>query len=481
MIDWKQIAIDLKQDHSWKEIARILQNEYNLFTEYTNESNLIDMIKHGVNRAIKDGKLHTETCENHVIGKQLNQTIENDVVETLNDVIAKSPNETEPNYRNPVIANSATTEIKADGTIISERLIQIIEADSKNPKSVMLAHGFQPDEWELVSCRNNLWSMNSADESKVNCQSKITVKPIVKPDVVFDIESYFENKTFVNEKPLTNPIEYDEDDDREWESVEIDLPDLHGGLFSWRSETGEDYDLHIAKQRFETAMKDIENRCRSRKIEQITFVTLGDLLHFDNEEQSTTKGTKQQSDGRIAKVHDLILDMLIDAITMLGNIAPVLVIYLPGNHDLITGRMLMKAVEKAFRNDVNVKFDLSPNPFKAIRIGSSLIGWTHGDMPEKNMSTWLPQMFRKEYGECSTVEVHAGHFHRQNTKEKSITIKNYNQTFEDGGVVVRYLPSISSASGWAHKQGFPKTVKTIMSFVWSSEKGLRDIWFSGVE
>ena len=364
-----------------------------------------------------------------------------------------------------------------DGSFLSERLIKIALADMKNPDSVMLAHGFNPIEWEMVSCKNNLWSMNSSEEDKVNCQSKITVKPKPTAEALFDIEEYLEKKDFTINKPKTVPIQYDEDG----EYLEVCLPDLHGGLFSWRNETGEDYDLHIAKQRLEIAMEDVKNRCIGKKLKGIFFVTLGDLLNFDNEEQSTTKRTPQQSDGRTAKVHDLILDTLIDAITMLGNIAPVEVVYLPGNHDLITGRMLMVAVKMAFRNDKNIHFDVSPNPLKSRRFGNVMVGWTHGDMPEKNMGSWLPQMARSDFGECSVVEVHAGHFHKQNTKEKSVTVRNYNQTFEDNGVVVRYLPTISSASGWAHQQGYSKTVKTIMSFLWNEQTGLRDIWFSGVE
>lgn len=366
-------------------------------------------------------------------------------------------------------------EHREDGTYISERLIEIIEARSKDDRYILEAHGFDPDKWDILSCRNNIWRTTTED-GKVNCQSKITAKPKVGAEALFDIEEYFKRKDFNIAKPETTPMQYDEGG----EYLEVCLPDLHGGLFSWRNETGEDYDLHIAKERFEVAMEDVKNRCVGKKFCGIIFVTLGDLLNFDNEEQSTTKRTPQQSDGRTAKVHDLVLDMLIDAITMLGNIAPVEVIYLPGNHDLVTGRMLMVAVKMAFRNDKNILFDVSPNPLKARRFGNVMVGWTHGDMPERNMGSWLPQMARKDFGECSVVEVHAGHFHKQSTKEKAVVIKNSNQTFEDGGVVIRYLPTISSASGWAHQQGYSKTVKTIMSFLWNEQSGLRDIWFSGV-
>ena len=57
--------------------------------------------------------------------------------------------------------------------------------------------------------------------------------------------------------------------------------------------------------------------------------------------------------------------MLIDGITILGDIAPVDVIYLAGNHDRTTGYMVIKAAEQAFRKDDNIKpLTQAPNPQK---------------------------------------------------------------------------------------------------------------------
>ena len=90
------------------------------------------------------------------------------------------------------------------------------------------------------------------------------------------------------------------------------------------------------------------------------FITLGDILHVDNDNGTTTKGTQQQMDGRMAKITECAEDMLIDAITILGNIAPVEYIYLAGNHDREFGYMLARSVSNVFRNDPNVTCDISP-------------------------------------------------------------------------------------------------------------------------
>jgi len=373
--------------------------------------------------------------------------------------------------------DKSTIEYKQDGTVISERLIQIIEARSKDVRYILEAHGFDSDEWDVVSCRNNIWSMNSAEEERVNCQSKITVKPKKQDNTLTfeDIDKYFANKTYNFFKPTSYPMQYDPDG----LELEIALPDLHAGLFSWRYETGEDYDLKIAIERLEHAMTDIISKASRIPLKKITLVTLGDILHFDNEEQSTTKGTRQQADGRTAKVHDATIDALVNCIHSLACTAPVEVVYLCGNHDRVTGRMLMKAVEMAFCNDSNVSFDLLPNALKYRMFGKNLVGFTHGDMPVKNMSQWLPVIAQKEMGNCITKEVHAGHFHSQKNKERVVSVVDNAQTFEESGITIRYLPTLCSASGWEHQQGYTKAMKAVMSFLWDDDKGLKEIWISG--
>lgn len=366
--------------------------------------------------------------------------------------------------------NRSSIEYKQDGSIISEKFITIRDADDITPEFILEAHGLNPALWEVVSYKNNLWNTQVEGGAKqISYQSKLTAKPKVDAFDLSYIDNYLETKQFKYSKPLTNPLQYDING----EILEICLPDLHSGLLAWRKETGEDYDVHIAKDHFFKCLYDILDRCTGRKFKQIIFVTLGDVMHFDNDNQTTTKGTFQQADGRLAKIFDATLDMLIDGITLLGAMAPVEVVYLCGNHDRVMGYALLKAVEKAFRNDDNIIFDTEPNPQKHKLVGNILLGWTHGDMPNKNMGGWLQQSARKEYGQSLFAEVHAGHFHSQKVNE-------YKQTYEDSGVVVRFLPTICNASYWEHQQGYNSPTKALMCFVWNDTTGLREMWYSNI-
>lgn len=366
---------------------------------------------------------------------------------------------------------SISNEYKADGTFVSDKLITICEDTPITPESIMKAHGLQPGLWQVVSYKNNLWhSQNKSNERMVMYQSKLVAKPTVNGLDLDQIADYIKTLDFNSMKPKTKFIQYD----ATGEVLEICLPDIHSGLLAWRKETGADYDLKIAEEYFWRGFDDVLVRCKNRKFKKIYFSTLGDLLHVDNDENKTTKGTLQNADGRITKIFIDTLDMLIRAITILGDIAPVEVVYCCGNHDRIMGYALMVALEKAFRFDDNIVFDTEPNPQKYRLIGVNLIGWTHGDMPPKNMSSWLVNRARKEYGQSKYAEVHAGHWHTEKVGE-------YKQTESDrNGIIVRHLPSLCTASYYENKEGYPLSEKTLMSYVWNENTGLRDIWYSNI-
>ena len=378
-------------------------------------------------------------------------------------------------------AEERQNEIRNDGTAVStikgltaDKFSKLQSAVNADPSYILTLHGFDPKLWEIVNCVNNYWnSQLKGGALQVSYQSKLTAKPKKQGITFEDIDRYFETKEFKNKCPITHAAQYDPDG----EILEICLPDLHSGLLAWRKETGQDYDVHIMQQKFNWCIADIIQRCKGKKLKKIYLVTLGDLLHFDNENQTTTKGTFQQADGRLSKIFDTTQDMVIDTVEALGDIAPVEVIYLPGNHDRVTGYTLIKGASKAFRHDKNIIFDTEPNPQKRRLIGVNLIGWTHGDMPKQNIANWLQHSARKEYGLSKFAEVHAGHFHSLTTKE---TKRDFIQEDDIGGVIIRYLPTISSSSYWEHHEGYTSGAHTMMCFVWNESTGLRETWRSNV-
>ena len=388
----------------------------------------------------------------------------------VRDVVRNSPEYKEQARTEPPAELKRSEEWNGTkGEYTSDRLIEICERDEITPELILKAHGLKAEKWDVVSYRNNYWHSQVRGGSRmVMYQSRLTAKPKRDAVTLSDIDRYFVERDFSANLPAVEPTQYDPSG----EVLEIDIADLHSGLYAWARETGADYDVHIARERFLRVIADNAERCKGRRFKGIILALLGDLLHTDNDAQTTTKGTFQQADGRMAKIFDMTLDMLIEAVGMLGAIAPVDVVYTRGNHDALSGRMLIKALEVAFKRDPNVTVDAEPNPQKWRLIGNTLIGFCHGDMPERNLTGWLQVQARSMDKPVRFMEIHAGHRHSQKAVERI-------QTQDAEGVVIRTMPTITNASTWEHEQGYASTRST-MSFVWHGERGLREMWFSNM-
>ena len=141
---------------------------------------------------------------------------------------------------------NSSTQMMQDGTIVSEKLITVRDGYDLTPEYILKAHGLDPMMWQIVSYKNNLWNTQKSEgELQVSFQSKITAKPVMPFNPLEQVEGFFKNKKFTS-VPSIKPTQYDENG----EVLEICLPDLHSGLLAWRMETGEDYDVHIAEERF---------------------------------------------------------------------------------------------------------------------------------------------------------------------------------------------------------------------------------------
>lgn len=359
-----------------------------------------------------------------------------------------------------------TTGIEANGNLTSDKLIELSSIDKDNPEAILRSHGFNPEKFELVSCKNSIWNTQKKDGVKNLYSSKITVKPL-KITLDFDyLNKYFEEKDFSNErKKDIIPSQYSELAE---EIVEIDIADLHVGLLSYNLETGENYDINIALNYLNKSIDDIIYRCKGRKIKKILLVNLGDFLHINNNEGTTAKGTRQDMDSRLSKIFTTTLDALIEIVEKLEKISLVEVISVSGNHDRDISTFLFTALEKAFRKDINVSFNVGPNPSKAQRFENVLIGWTHGDMKKENITDWLQTNYSYDYGLSLFREVHCGHWHSQGLIDKS-------------GIIVRYLPKLCAASYWEHSKGYNAAMKTLTTFIWNENKGLREIWFNNMD
>ena len=378
----------------------------------------------------------------------------------------------QPNNETVGTKESVSTDY-VTGVTTSDKVVAILPEYINDPKELLKAHGFDPDRFTLISARNSKWGTNTKNGQKTLYSSKISVKPNESNEITFaDIDKFFEGLK-VNPIKAENKSNIDNFEPFTTEFLEIDLPDLHIGQYSSYNETGEYYDINIAVERIEAAINDIVDHAQYNYYERVVLALLGDILACDNNNHSTTKGTLQDIDGKPYEAFDAAARLLIKVIKKLEEVAPeVNVISVTGNHDNLSGYYLAKTLEAYFNDDSRVTFDITPNPRKAIRYGDVLLGYSHGDMKTNNMLTWLQNDYAHDWGLSKFREIHTGHLHHLSTVKF--------QAEEDiGGVIIRYLPRISSNSAWEANEGYSNnTLRTIQSFVWDENTGLKEIWYN---
>lgn len=337
--------------------------------------------------------------------------------------------------------------------VSSTRVIRMHEEDSKSVEFVLKAHGFNPNEWILVSCLNNYWQgLRPNDEGSATLyQSKITVKPKTEiSEITFDdIESFFKNFKSENTS-FSDKIYFS----KSKKKLIINIADAH---------FGNDTDGFSAKESIFKLVGEIKEKSKHLLFEEIILINLGDLLHIDNYAGQTTSGTQVGERGSYYAIWEDALQTMIFAIDELKGISKVKYVSISGNHDKVSSFSIGKAIEYYYKNDLNVSTDCDFQERKYIRIGNSIFGLAHGDLPSKNVPSILQREAREEYGKTKYAYMLLGHVHHVNITDKD-------------GVIVSYLPSITPSDDWHKGQAYTGTWKGTFCYVVDDENGITDTW-----
>lgn len=257
--------------------------------------------------------------------------------------------------------------------------------------------------------------------------------------------------------------------------LEISPFDAHFGKLAWRHETGEDYDLAIAEKRFVAVFETLLDRAQHWPLEKIVIPVGNDFLHIDTPLNTTGHGTPQDVDGRYPKLIETASMAMVRAVERCRTVAPVELLWVPGNHDPRTSWHVAQFLWAWFRNTNGVSVDHSSLARKYLSYGPTLLGFTHGDSePHRDLPTIMAGEVPKRWADARFREWHLGHFHKQKQ-----TQYNAGDTF--GPVVVRVLPSLSGCDQWHYRKGYVKGVKGAEAYLYSKETGPVASFFAPVE
>lgn len=155
--------------------------------------------------------------------------------------------------------------------------------------------------------------------------------------------------------------------------------DCHLGALMWDKETGEDWNLDLAKASLYSAYDHLFEQSPASKVGIV--VDLGDLTEADNNSNMTPKsGHILATDSRHGKVLRVAYEMLIYAINKALLKHEIVHFYnIGGNHDISTATAVREVIRVAFANNPRVIVDETSMPIKYHQHGATLIQFAHGD------------------------------------------------------------------------------------------------------
>ena len=253
------------------------------------------------------------------------------------------------------------------------------------------------------------------------------------------------------------------------------LWDAHLGMYAWHSETGNDFDVKIARRRIINSVDGLIEELKPYRIERLIMPIGNDLMHFDSVRQKTAFGDHLlDTDSRFAKVYVTALECLSYLVDRsLEMCDDVDLLYCPGNHDTTSSFTLCAALAQRYRKDGRVSVDLGANPRKYITYGSVLLGFDHGAEAKKNQLALIFSTEAKEHWSKSTYrEIQIGHTHQRAEQE-------YASVIPTNGVLIRTNPALCNVDFWHHKQGLiGEPVKSIEAWRYDrvAYRGSHVVW-----
>lgn len=390
--------------------------------------------------------------------------------------------------KNEETFNEDTKEISfnPDKSQTIKQDIYLTPDEEASPVKIMQKMGFDPILWEVVSCKivSGSWDVamkmvnTEVDGKKVIRKSKPLINKNRKYSITLTVKPLGGNITFpqilsaFRELDPADLVEYEYIKDTNQNGsylLELPIMDFHFGKLSWSGETGHaDYDLKVAEKLWRKTVYDlIAKAIAFGDIEKIIFPVGQDFFHFDTPRTTTTAGTQLDSDTRWEKMFVKGIELLVWAVEQLRKIAPVEILWIPGNHDQMLSYAATVGLSQRYFNTDSVVVDLSATPRKYRLFGKNLIGYSHGEKEGKRLEGLMQVEAPELWGKSIFREFHMGHLHTELTKTNN-------------GIIFRRISAITATDSWHVENGFVGSVRQAQAFIWDKELGLQAILNSNV-
>lgn len=239
----------------------------------------------------------------------------------------------------------------------------------------------------------------------------------------------------------------------------LTITDFHLGMYAYEAETGDDWDINIARDVFLNSINDMIKA--SPKSGTGMLCQLGDFLHWDGILSVTPQsGHILDADTRYGKLVEMAMSVMTEAVMMmLRKYDKVIVISAEGNHDISGSIWLRKHLKHMFADENRLEVIDNEFPYYAYLHGQTMLGFHHGHkvkLAQLHKLFASEPRFREMWGSANCTYIHTGHYHHE-------------RVVEDGGAIAEMHPTLSARDAYAARGG------------WVSRRGAKIITYDKVD
>lgn len=238
------------------------------------------------------------------------------------------------------------------------------------------------------------------------------------------------------------------------------IGDHHIGMLAWKHEVGDSYDLDIAEDLLNGAVRHLVDISPPSGTALVAF--LGDYVHYDSMAPLTPgHGNLLDADGRAAKMVRVAARAGRRVIeTAAAKHERVHVIFEFGNHDPYSTLWLMEMMNQLYADNPRITIDTTPGSYHYFRFGKNLIATHHGDR-SKAESDKLPQIMAADRPQDWGATTHrlwmTGHVHSR-------------AAYDYKGCTVETFRILAPPDAWAHQMGY-RSIRDMKALVFDIDHG----------
>lgn len=396
-----------------------------------------------------------------------------DVADIINDRLNLNLSSEAVRKRYKRLANITTNTVNngneyetryGDGTVEAQKIVNLSPKEKASPDRVLEILGYDPYEWKFVMMNFSNWQQHTKEQNTKELYAvKFKIKPKTKelnPNEMLDIIDNVFNKKI---KPINLPKKV-KDTGLDKDSVTVlGAVELHLGKEAREFDVGENYNVDIAIERYETIVNVLCEEQEYRKSNKLVYGIGNDFINIDTPDNTTTKGTFQCGGISSYELFDIGLKLQLQSLlTLREQYNEIEVVLVKGNHANQLEYALFRALQQRFINDDVVKFKDDYKDIQAIKMGNTSVFMTHGDSNYKRIVESMSKEFYKIYGATEHRYILLGHLHHKQKLD------------ELNGFTVFRLSSPSGIDRWHYKERYLSQAGQEI-FTFSKENGLTDI------